>query len=114
MDKANAAEDDFDLLISSMSSITFDLDSSHGSDEGVHYSLSSHYRHAQHQLYYQTVVGDRHDLLQSDTVEVQVDFNALPEPSVRVKFMFRTFSLYLVRPDICEGIRQIVRQLRKN
>ncbi|KAK5719576.1 Protein SABRE [Elasticomyces elasticus] len=114
MDKANSEEDDFDLLISSMSSITFDCDSSHGVEQGVHYSLSSHYRQLQHHLYYQTAAGDRHDLLRSDTVEVDIGLNALPEPSVTANFNFRTFSLFLVRPDICEGVRQIVRQLRKN
>ncbi|KAK0935211.1 Protein SABRE [Friedmanniomyces endolithicus] len=114
MDKANSVEGDFDLLISSMSSITFDCDSSHGVEQGVHYSLCSQYRHTQHHLYYQTAAGDRHDLLRNETVEVQVDFNAIPEPLVTANFQFRTFSLFLVRPDICEGVRQIVRQLRKN
>ncbi|TKA66278.1 hypothetical protein B0A55_09520, partial [Friedmanniomyces simplex] len=114
MDKAHSEEGDFDLLISSVSSITFDCDSSHGVEQGVHYSLSSQYRHTQHHLYYQTAAGERHDLLRNDTVEVQVDFNAIPEPSVTASFHFRTFALFLVRPDICEGVRQIVRQLRKN
>ncbi|KAK3679983.1 Protein SABRE [Recurvomyces mirabilis] len=114
MDKANTGEEDFDLLISSMSSMAFDLESSHAAEEGVRYSFATQYRHTRHHLYYQTVAGERHDLMQSDTVEVQVDVNAIPEPSVTANAQFRTLSLFLVRPDICAGVRQIVRQLRKN
>ncbi|KAK5136930.1 hypothetical protein LTR08_001437 [Meristemomyces frigidus] len=114
MDKANTAEDDFDLLISSTSAIAFELDSSHAAEGGVHYSLGSHYRQTKHHLYYQTVAGERHDLLQSDTVDVQVDVNAIPDASVTASAQFHTFTMYLVRPDICKGVHQIVRQLRKN
>ncbi|EMC98445.1 hypothetical protein BAUCODRAFT_121314 [Baudoinia panamericana UAMH 10762] len=114
MAKANAREDDIDLLICSVSSINFELESSHAAEAGINYSLSSHYRHTRHHLYYQTATGEQHDLLQSDTVEIQIDITAIPEPSVTVNAQFRTYSLYLVRPDICDGVRQIVKQLRKN
>lgn len=114
MDREHAAEGDFDLLISSVSSISFELESSHATGGDMRYNLASSYRHTKHHLYYQTVAGDRHDLLQSDTVEVQVEVNAIPDASVTVTAQFRTFTMYLVRPDICEGVRQIVKQLRKN
>ena len=114
MDKANAEEDDYDLLISSVSSISIELESSHAAEGAVHYSLGTNYRHSRHQLYYQTSSGDRHDLLQSDTVEVQVDVNAIPDASVVVSGRLQTFTIFLVRPEICEGVRQIVKQLRKN
>lgn len=114
MDKAHAAEDDFDLLISSVSSIALEVESSHDSDGGSHYNLRSQYRHTSHRLYYQTTSGDRHDLLQSDTVEVQVEVNAIPDPSVKINAECRTFTMFLVRPDICKGVRQIMKQLRKN
>lgn len=113
MDKLNATEGDFDLLISSVSSISFELESSHAAEAGAQYSLASQYRHTRHHLYYQTAAGDRHDLLQSDTVEVQVNVNAIPDASVVLNAQFKTFTLFLVRPDICEGLRQIVKQLRK-
>ena len=108
MDGEFALEDDYDLLISSVSSVAIELESSHAAEGGFHYSLGTHYRHTRHQLYYQTSKGDRHDLLHSDTVEVQVDVNALPEPSVIVSGRLQTFTIFLVRPDICEGVRQIV------
>lgn len=114
MDKMIAREDDYDLLISTVSSISLDLESSHSTEEGTHYSLGLHYRHTKHHLYYQTAASDRHDLLQNDTVEVDVDVNAFPEPSVTANAQLRSFTLFLVRPDICEGVRQIVKQLKRN
>ncbi|KAI7600743.1 hypothetical protein KC346_g13138, partial [Hortaea werneckii] len=49
-----------------------------------------------------------------DTVELQVDVNAIPDATVTASAQFRTFTIFLVRPDICEGVRQIVNQLRRN
>ena len=114
MDKANAEEDDYDLLISSVSTASIELESSHAAEGSIHYNLGTQYRHTRHQLYYQTAAGGRHELLQSDTVEVQVDVNAIPDASVVVSGRLSTFTLFLVRPDICEGVRQIVKQMRKN
>lgn len=114
MSKVDAAEDDYDLLISSVSSTSLELESSHSAEGTVHYNLKTHYRHTRHQLYYQTSIGERHDLLHSDTVEVEVDVSAIPDASVVISGRLQTFTMYLVRPDICEGIKQIVEQLRKN
>ncbi|USW53327.1 Putative FMP27, SW domain, FMP27, GFWDK domain, FMP27, WPPW domain-containing protein [Septoria linicola] len=114
MDTKNAEDGDFDLLISSVSSIAWECESSHATDGRLHYSLNSYYRHSRHKLYYQSSAGDRHDLLHSDFVEVQVDVNAIPDVSVIASGRAQSFTIYLVRPDICEGVRQIVNQFRKN
>lgn len=110
----NAAEDDFDLLISSVSSVALECESSHATDGQIHYSLNSYYRHSRHRFYYQTAAGDRHDLLQSEFVEVQIDVNAIPDVAVVAKGRAQTFNVFLIRPDICEGVRQVVKQLRKD
>lgn len=109
-----AAEDDFDLLISSVSSVALECESSHATNAQTHYSLKSYYRHSRHHFYYQTSAGERHDLLQSDFVEVHVDVNAIPDVAVVAKGRAQTFTVFLIRPDICEGVRQIVKQLRRN
>ncbi|EME47503.1 hypothetical protein DOTSEDRAFT_69445 [Dothistroma septosporum NZE10] len=114
MDKKNTENDDFDLLISSVSSVALECESSHATDGQNHYTLNSYYRHSRHRLYYQTAAGDRHDLLHSDFVEIQVDVNALPDVAVIATGRAQTFTIFLVRPDICEGVRQIVKQLRRN
>ena len=113
MDK-HAEREDYDLLISSVSSMSLEVESSHSPGDHLHYSLASNYRHTSHQLYYQTAAGERHDLMQSDTVEFKMDINAIPGATVTAFGRFQTLTIYLVRPDICEGIRQIVKQLRKN
>lgn len=114
MNEGNVQDGDYDLLISSVSTMSFDLDSYHSPGGHLHYRLASNYRHANHQLYYQTSCGERHDLLKSDTVELKVDVNAVPHANVVVSGRLQTFSIFLVRPDICKGVRQIVKQLRRN
>ena len=114
MDKSKTAdEDDYDLLISSLSTASIEVESSHMAEGGIHYNLGTQYRHTKHHLYYQTAAGDRHDLLQSDTVEVHVDVNAIPDACVVISGRLQTFNIYLTRPDICAGVRQIIKQLRR-
>ncbi|KAI9716325.1 MAG: hypothetical protein M1812_005390 [Candelaria pacifica] len=103
--------DDYDLLISSISAISLDLDSSHSAAGELHYSLASNFRIASHQLYYQTASGARHNLLLTDALELKVQLNASPEVHVAVSANLQTFSMHMVRPEISEGVRQIVRQL---
>jgi hypothetical protein len=113
MDKSSGPED-YDLLISSVSSMSLEVESSHSPGDHLHYSLASSYRHTSHQLYYQTAASERHDLMHSDTVEFKVDMNAIPGATVTAFGRFQTLTIYLVRPDICEGVHQIVKQLRNN
>lgn len=107
-------EADYDLLISSVSSMSLELESSHSQDHHLHYGLASNYRHTSHHLYYQTAAGERHDLMHSDTVEFKVDVNAIPDAVVTASGRMQTCTVFLVRPDICEGVHQIFKQLRKN
>jgi len=114
MNQKHAAPDDFDLLICSVSSIALECESSHDAKDQLHYTLNSYYRHSRHRLYYHTAAGERHDLLYSDFFELHVDVNALPDISVKANGRLQTFSLFLVRPDICKGIQQILSGMRKN
>ncbi|THY92659.1 hypothetical protein D6C95_06052 [Aureobasidium pullulans] len=105
---------EYDLLISSTSTMSLDIDSQHSStDSAVKYGLHLHYRQTSSQLYYQTNAGQKHDLLQTETIEVKVDVNVLPQPEVFVYGRFQTFSVFLVRTEISEGIRQIVKAARR-
>ncbi|GAB7354206.1 hypothetical protein MBLNU459_g4753t1 [Dothideomycetes sp. NU459] len=104
---------DYDLLISTTSTMTLDIEAQHSSDPALQYGLALNYRQTSSQLYYQTNSGLKHDLLLTDTVEVKVDVNTLPETQVFIQTKFQTFSVFLVRPEISEGIRQIVRALQK-
>ncbi|KAH8894879.1 hypothetical protein GQ53DRAFT_792719 [Thozetella sp. PMI_491] len=106
--------DEFDLIISSISSISLDLESFHSAVEEQHYSLASSMRVQSHQLYYQTCAGNRFDLLETESFDLKIQLNASPDVHVVATGNLQTISLKMVRPEISEGLRQIVRQLRLN
>lgn len=109
-----AEEDDFDLIISSISSISLDIESSHSAVGELHYSLGSTLRLQSHDLYYQTASGAHFDLLQTESLELKVQLSANPEVYVVATGTLQTFSIHMIRPEISDGVRQIVRQLRLN
>lgn len=109
-----AKEDDFDLIISSISSISLDIESSHSAVGELHYGLGSTFRLQSHDLYYQTSSGCRYDLVQTEILDLKVQVSASPEVYVVATGNLQTFSVHMVRPEISEGVRQIVRQLRLN
>ncbi|EOO01598.1 hypothetical protein UCRPA7_2889 [Phaeoacremonium minimum UCRPA7] len=106
--------DDFDLIISSISSISLDMESFHSAVEDMHYSLASTMRVQTHDLYYQTLDGSRFDLLQTESFDLKLQISASPEVHVSATGNLQTFSIKMVRPEITDGLRQIVRQLRLN
>lgn len=112
MDVQRRGTGDFDLLISATSSVSLEVESSHSAGPDLHYSLSSTLRLTSHQLYYQTASSDKHDLLLADSLEIQAKVTASPELAVVVTGNFQRFCLLMVRPEISEGVRQIVSQLR--
>jgi hypothetical protein len=112
MDVERRGTGDFDLLISAMSSMALDLESSHSAGAEFHYSLTSTFRMASHQLYYQTAAGERHNLLVTESLELKAQMSASPQVAVVVSGNAQTFSVYMVRPEISEGVRVIVAQLR--
>ncbi|KAG0648865.1 non sense mediated decay [Hyphodiscus hymeniophilus] len=109
-----ALEDDFDLIISSISSISLDIESSHSAVGELHYSLGSTLRLQSHDLYYQTSSGCRYNLLETESLELKVQLSANPKVYVVATGNLQTFSIHMVRPEISDGVRQIVRQLRIN
>ena len=104
--------DDYDLLISSISSVSFDLESSHSSSGEMHYSLTSNLRISSHQFYYQAGSGARHNLLISDALEMKVQLSANPEVYVTVSGNLETLAAKMVKPDISTGLHRVMQQLR--
>jgi hypothetical protein len=119
---------DFDLLISAISSMSIDVESSHdaanedefgspdvrpGYGRESTYTLTAGYRVNSHQLYYQTASGEKNNVLVTDIFEVKVQVAAAPHFAVAATGNFQTFNLYMVRPEISEGVRQIVVQLHR-
>ena len=104
--------DDFDLIISSISSVSLDLESLHSAVEEQHYSLVSQTRVQTHQLYYQTVQGNRYDLVETEFFDLKVTLGASPDVNVMAHGHLQSLAVHLVRPEITDGIREILRQLR--
>ncbi|KAF7557332.1 hypothetical protein G7046_g6077 [Stylonectria norvegica] len=104
--------DDFDLIISSISSISIDMESSHSLVEDLHYSLDGAIRLQSHDLYYQTNAGERFNLITTESLDLKVHLGARPDVYVDVTGTLNSFSISLVRPEITDGLRQIVRELR--
>ncbi|KAK3322229.1 mitochondrial protein from FMP27-domain-containing protein [Apodospora peruviana] len=107
-----ADPDEFDLIISSISSVSLDLESFHSAVEELHYSLAATMRVQTHNLYYQTSSGERFDLLETESFDLKVQLNASPDVHVIATGNLQTFSVKMVREEIGDGLRHIVRQLR--
>ncbi|KAL2181505.1 mitochondrial protein from FMP27-domain-containing protein [Thermothelomyces heterothallicus CBS 202.75] len=110
----SADPDEFDLIISSISSVSLDIESFHSTVEELHYSLAATMRVQTHNLYYQTSAGSRFDLLETETFDLKVQLNASPNVHVVATGNLQTFTLKMVREEIRDGLRHIVRQLRLN
>ncbi|KAK4639146.1 Protein SABRE [Podospora bellae-mahoneyi] len=108
-----ADPDDFDLIISSISSISLDMESFHSTVDQLHYSLAATMRLQTHHLYYQTSAGnEKIDLLETDSFDLKIQLSASPNVQVVATGNLQTFSLKMVKDEIGDGLRQIVRQLR--
>lgn len=114
MEPEKMGTDEFDLLISASSSVSLDVESSHAADAELHYALVSTFRMNSQQLYYQTASSEKHNLLLTDYLEFKLQLTASPNVEVVVNGIAQTFSVYLVRPEISEGLRQIVAQIQKD
>ncbi|KAK0388477.1 hypothetical protein NLU13_4721 [Sarocladium strictum] len=104
--------DDFDLIISSVSSISMDMESSHSMVEDLHYSLDGALRLQSHDLYYQTNLGERFNLITTESFDMKIHLGARPDVSVEATGNIQSLSVSMVRPEITDGVRQIVQELR--
>ncbi|KAB8253139.1 mitochondrial protein from FMP27-domain-containing protein [Aspergillus flavus] len=109
---SDVSTEDYNLLICSISSISLDIESSHSSEGGVHYSLSSIYRVASHQLYYQTPLGVKHNLLTTDNMELKVLLSSSPQVCVIASGSLNTCSAHMVNGEVNRGIQQVIEQFR--
>ncbi|KAK5947371.1 Protein SABRE [Knufia obscura] len=100
---------DFDMIISAISGISFDIESSHSTQEDLLYSLSSNFRVMTHTLYYQSASGTKHNLLKTDSLEIKAQVTASSEVFVVVSGVLRSFSLLMVRKEVSQGVYNIVR-----
>ena len=112
IEKESGPPDDYNLLISSISSISIDIESSHSSEGGAHYSLSSIYRIASHKFYYQTPAGNKHNLLTAENLEFKAHLNASPEVCVIASGSLNECSVHMINGEVNRGIREVLDQFR--
>ena len=112
IEKDSGKPDDYNLLISSISSISLDIESSHSSEGGAHYSLSAVYRVASHKFYYQTPAGNKHNLLTTENMELKAHLNASPELCVIASGSLNECSVHMINGEVNRGIRQVLEQFR--
>ena len=111
---ASASPDDYDLIISAVSSISLDVESSHSTVRENHYSLNSVFRLSSHQLYYQTSTGVRYDLVVADVLELKMQLSATTEVRIMVSGSLRTFSIHMTREEVSIGVYNIVKNFEGN
>ncbi|KAJ5257032.1 hypothetical protein N7478_013136 [Penicillium angulare] len=112
IEKETGTPDDYNLLISSISSISLDIESSHSSEGGAHYSLSAIYRVASHKFYYQTPCGEKHNLLTTENLELKAHLNASPEVYVIASGSVNDCSVHMINGEVNRGIREVLEQFR--
>ena len=105
--------DEYDLLILAISSVSLNAESSHSSAGDLHYALTANLRVSSNQLYYHSATGERHNLLITEAFEFKVQVTASPQVCVVASGDLRTLSIHMVKPEISNGVCQIVNQLRK-
>lgn len=105
---------EFDMIISAISSISFDLESSHSNTGEMLYSLASNFRVVSHQLYYQSASGQKHNLLVTEHLDLKINVSASTEVLVVISGNLKTFSVLMVREEVSKGIYNIVRHFRRN
>jgi len=109
---ANAGPGEYDMIISSISSISWDVESSHSASGELLYSLGSNFRVMSHQLYYQASTGTKHNLLVTEALELKTGVTASTEVLVVVSGSLRSFSVFMVREEVSKGVYNIVRHFK--
>jgi Mitochondrial protein from FMP27/Domain of unknown function (DUF2405)/RNA pol II promoter Fmp27 protein domain len=110
----NKKPDDYDLIISAISSISLDVESSHSAVGEVHYSLNSMFRVSSHQLYYQTSTGIRHNLVVAESLELKMQLSATNEVRMMVSGSLRNFSIHMIREEVSVGVYNIIKNFKGN
>lgn len=106
--------DDYDMIISAISSVSFEVESSHSSKEDLLYSLTTNIRVASHTLYYQSAFGIKHNLMNMDSLEIKAQVTVSNEVFVVISGALRSFSILMVRDEVSQGVYNIVRHFHKN
>ena len=110
----NCHPDDFDMIISAISSIYLEVESSHSDAGDLKYSLVSNLRISSHHLYYQAASGIKHNLVVTEALEIKLQLSETSEVHVILSGSLRSFSILMVREEVSTGVYNIVRHFKRN
>ena len=110
----NSQPDDFDMIISAISSISLEIESSHSDTSDLRYSLASNFRVSSHHLYYQAASGIKHNLVVMEALEMKLQLSATTQVHVILSGNLRSFSILMVREEVSTGVYNIVRHFKRN
>ncbi|RMZ77443.1 hypothetical protein DV738_g4431, partial [Chaetothyriales sp. CBS 135597] len=113
-DPRQAGPHEYDMIISAVSSISLEAESSHNVTTDPLYSLASTFRLVSHQLYYQNALGAKHTLIDNDSLELKTNVTVSNEVLVVMSGTLRTFSILMVRNEVSKGVYNIVRHFKRN
>ncbi|KAF3908642.1 hypothetical protein AA313_de0203483 [Arthrobotrys entomopaga] len=114
-DKANPRNPPLtDMLIYSVSSASTEVESSHAPTGQNHYVVTASLRVASQRLFYRASAGERHDLFQLETIEVKCQLDASPEVRLAGTCLIESCTTRMVRMEIVQGIKQMVRQFQRD
>lgn len=105
--------EDYDMIISAISGVSFEVESSHSAQEDLLYSLTSNFRVTAHTLYYQSASGTKHNLVKTDSLEIKAQVTTSQEILVVLSGTLRNFSILMVREEVSQGVYNIVRHFHK-
>ncbi|KAF3914758.1 hypothetical protein ABW20_dc0100272 [Dactylellina cionopaga] len=103
-----------DMLIFSISSASTEVESSHVASGQNHYVLTTSLRVASSRLFYRASGGERHDLFQLETIEAKAQLDASPEVRLAGSCEIESCTTRMVRTEIVQGIKQMVRQFQRD
>ncbi|EPS44745.1 hypothetical protein H072_1260 [Dactylellina haptotyla CBS 200.50] len=103
-----------DMLIYTVSSASTEVESSHALTGPNHYVLTASLRVASQRLFYRAAGGERHDLFQLETIEVKSQLDASPEVRLAGTCLIESCTTRMVRMEIVQGIKQMVRQFQRD
>ncbi|KIW21259.1 hypothetical protein PV08_01839 [Exophiala spinifera] len=109
----NSASGEYNMIISSITSMSLDVESSHSAGGELLYSLGSNFRVMSHQLYYQASTGVKHNIIVMEAMEIKAQVSASTEIAVSISGNLRTFSVLMVREEVSKAIYNIVRHFKR-
>ena len=110
----NCQPDDYDMIISAVSSISLEVESSHSDTGDLRYSLASNFRISSHRLYYQAASGIKHNLVVAESLEIKLQLSATTQVRVVLSGNLQSFSILMVREEVSTGVYNIVRHFKRN